>query len=141
MHYQGTRIITLLCATGMCCGAFAQTSSSDQSTSATPSSSATQSSSQYPSSTSTSATSPSSTTSSSTSTSSMSSSSTLQNNPRQVLARLDTSRKGYLSQTDVASNSYLSSHFAQCDTNGDGKLAENELSTCIQGAPSGTTFE
>jgi len=71
----------------------------------------------------------------------MSTSSTLQNNPRQVLARLDTSRKGYLSQTDVASNSYLSSHFAQCDTNGDGKLTESELSTCIQGAPSGTTFE
>jgi len=136
MRYQGTKIITLLCATGMCCGAFAQTSSSDQSTSSTPSSSATQSSSQYPSSTSPSSTSP-----SSTSSSSMSTSSTLQNNPRQVLARLDTSRKGYLSQTDVASNSYLSSHFAQCDTNGDGKLTESELSTCIQGAPSGTTFE
>lgn len=141
MRYQGTRIITLLCAAGMCCGAFAQTSSSDQSTSSTPSSSATQSSSQYPSSTSPSSTVPSSATSSSTSTSSMSTSSTLQNNPGQVLARLDTSRKGYLSQTDVASNSYLSSHFAQCDTNGDGKLTENELSTCIQGAPSGTTFE
>jgi len=141
MRYQGTRIITLLCAAGMCCGAFAQTSSSDQSTSSTPSSSATQSSSQYPSSTSPSSTAPSSTTSSSTSTSSMSTSSTLQSNPGQVLARLDTSRKGYLSQTDVASNSYLSSHFAQCDNNGDGKLTENELSTCIQGAPSGTTFE
>jgi len=71
----------------------------------------------------------------------MNTSSTLTNNPRQVLARLDTSRKGYLSQTDVASNSYLSSHFAQCDTNGDGKLAEDELSTCIQGAPSGTSFQ
>jgi len=71
----------------------------------------------------------------------MSSSSTMQSNPRQVLARLDTSRKGYLSQTDVSSNSYLSSHFAQCDTNGDGKLTEDELSTCIQSAPSGTTFQ
>jgi len=69
------------------------------------------------------------------------STSTMQNNPRQVLARLDTSRKGYLSQTDVASNSYLSSHFSQCDTNGDGKLTEDELSTCIQGAPSGTSFQ
>ena len=65
----------------------------------------------------------------------------MMNNPHQVLARLDTSRKGYLSQTDVASNSYLSSHFAQCDTNGDGKLGEDELSTCIQGAPSGTSFQ
>jgi len=70
----------------------------------------------------------------------MNSTSTMANS-RQVLARLDTSRKGYLSQTDVASNSYLSSHFSQCDTNGDGKLTEDELSTCIQGAPSGTTFQ
>jgi Ca2+-binding EF-hand superfamily protein len=77
----------------------------------------------------------------STSTSSMSSTSTMPNNSRQVLARLDTSRKGYLSQTDVSSNSYLSSHFATCDTNGDGKLTENELSTCIQSAPSGTSFQ
>ena len=74
----------------------------------------------------------------STSPSSASTSSALTNNSHQVLARLDTSRKGYLSQTDVASNSYLSSHFAQCDTNGDGKLTENELSTCLQSAPSGS---
>jgi len=65
----------------------------------------------------------------------------MMNNPRQVLARLDTSRKGYLSHTDVSSNSYLSSHFSTCDTNGDGKLTEDELSTCIQGAPSGTSFQ
>ena len=136
MQYQGIRLITFLCAAGMCCGALAQASSTDPNAQSSPSStsSSTPSSSQYPSSTA-----PSSSTSSSTS--SMNTSSTMTNNPRQVLARLDTSRKGYLSQTDVASNSYLSSHFAQCDTNGDGKLSEDELSTCIQGAPSGTSFQ
>ena len=129
MRHQHTRFITLLCAAGMSCGAFAQTSSSEPSApSSSATSSSTPSNSQYPS------TPPSSTRS-------MSTSSTMKSDSHQVLARLDTSRKGYLSQTDVASNSYLSSHFGQCDTNGDGKLTEGELSTCIQSAPSGTSFQ
>jgi len=139
MQYHATRLITFLCAAGISCAALAQTSPST-----TPASTYNPNSSSNPdmnqpstSSSSSQSTSP-STSSPSTSTSSSTSSSTMTNSPRQVLARLDTSHKGYLSQPDVASNSYLSSHFAQCDTNGDGKLTEDELSTCLRNAPAGS---
>jgi hypothetical protein len=44
--------------------------------------------------------------------------------------------KGYLNRVDVASNTYRSANFARCDSNGDGRLSESEVSICTQGIPS-----
>jgi len=49
----------------------------------------------------------------------------------QVFAQLDRSRKGYLSQADVASNQYLSANFKKCDVNNDGRLSESEVAVCM----------
>ena len=49
----------------------------------------------------------------------------------QVFAQLDRSRKGYLSQADVAANQYLSANFKKCDANNDGRLSESEVAVCM----------
>ena len=49
----------------------------------------------------------------------------------QVFAQLDPSRKGYLTKSDVASNSYLSKNFQNCDTNNDGRLSQAEVAVCM----------
>lgn len=53
----------------------------------------------------------------------------------QMFASLDRTKKGYLTQSDVASNQYLSTNFQRCDKNSDTRLSESEVSTCLQGAP------
>ena len=44
---------------------------------------------------------------------------------------MDKSHRGYLRQTDVASNKQLSARFKTCDTNHDGKLDRDEYNACI----------
>lgn len=50
-----------------------------------------------------------------------------------VFSSLDQNHKGYLNKSDVASHQYLSSHFQQCDTNGDGQLSSQEVASCTGG--------
>jgi hypothetical protein len=52
-------------------------------------------------------------------------------NGQQVFASLDRTHKGYLNQQDVASNSFLAGNFQRCDTNGDGRLTQSEVSACM----------
>jgi hypothetical protein len=56
--------------------------------------------------------------------------STLQGS-NQVFARLDVSRKGYLTEADVASDQYLSTNFQKCDINRDSRLSSGEVSGCM----------
>lgn len=49
----------------------------------------------------------------------------------QVFARLDVSRKGYLTEADVASDQYLSTNFQKCDVDSDSRLSPTEVSTCM----------
>jgi hypothetical protein len=55
------------------------------------------------------------------------------NGQANVFGSLDQSHKGYLNKADVASNQFLSGHFQQCDTNGDGQLSSQEVSSCSGG--------
>ncbi len=43
---------------------------------------------------------------------------------------LDTNHRGYLTSKDVASNRKLSTNFATCDTNHDGRLSRDEYIAC-----------
>jgi len=52
-----------------------------------------------------------------------------------LFTKLDTTHKGYLNQSDVVSNQYLSANFQKCDSNSDGRLSQGEVTTCMQGAP------
>ncbi|HZP67767.1 MAG TPA: EF-hand domain-containing protein [Rudaea sp.] len=52
-------------------------------------------------------------------------------NTRQMFASLDRNHRGYLTQDDVATNSYLSTNFSRCDTNGDGRLTMSEIQACM----------
>jgi len=58
------------------------------------------------------------------------------NNPTQVFMQLDTNHKGYLNQSDVMSNSYLSGNFQRCDSNSDGRLTSDEVAGCMRNMPS-----
>jgi hypothetical protein len=58
-------------------------------------------------------------------------------NSGQVFNTLDATHKGFLNPTDVRSNQFLSSNFSKCDTNGDGKLTQSEVTLCMQSAPPG----
>ena len=53
---------------------------------------------------------------------------------RGIFLSLDRAHRGYLKKSDVTSNQYLSSHFRHCDGNGDGKLSEDEVQSCLDGA-------
>jgi len=44
--------------------------------------------------------------------------------------KMDTNHRGYLTSADVASNKNLSSRFAMCDKNGDGRLSRDEYNQC-----------
>ena len=46
--------------------------------------------------------------------------------------------KGYITQQDAQRIPWLGQHFAQCDTNGDGRITQQEYSQCRQGAGQGT---
>jgi len=59
------------------------------------------------------------------------------NGTGQLFSTLDQSRKGYLNQADVASNQFLTGHFQQCDSNGDGRLTQDEVGACLQQMPPG----
>jgi len=43
---------------------------------------------------------------------------------------LDTNHRGYLKQSDLASNRELSARFGTCDKNHDGKLSRDEYDSC-----------
>ena len=43
---------------------------------------------------------------------------------------LDTNNHGYLTPDDVKYNKWLSSNFARCDANHDGKLSQQEYANC-----------
>lgn len=53
----------------------------------------------------------------------------------QMFARLDTTQKGYLTRTDVASDAWLSTNFTSCDRNSDGRLDRGEVASCMQSHP------
>ncbi|HZP66625.1 MAG TPA: hypothetical protein VFB32_09970 [Rudaea sp.] len=61
----------------------------------------------------------------------------MNNAATQAFTTLDTARKGYLSEADVASNRFLSANFQKCDTNSDGRLTQAEVSLCMQNMPPG----
>jgi hypothetical protein len=133
-------LLALACAAALSCTAMAQTSGSSGSPSSTgtPASTPTQTS---PSTLPTSPTTPTSPTSNpsgltpppGTANSTTSTTGTAANN--QMFASLDRTKKGYLTQSDVTSNQFLSTNFQRCDTNNDTRLSESEVATCMQGAP------
>ncbi|HXS73209.1 MAG TPA: hypothetical protein VN725_04135 [Rhodanobacteraceae bacterium] len=45
---------------------------------------------------------------------------------------LDTQGNGFLTQQDAAQNSWLGSHWAQCDADHDGKVTRSEFDACSQ---------
>ncbi len=59
----------------------------------------------------------------------------LNNGTGQLFTTLDQGRKGYLNQGDVAPNSYLASHFEQCDSDHDSRLSQDEVGACLQQMP------
>jgi len=52
-------------------------------------------------------------------------------NSRDIFLTLDRTHRGFLDKSDVRSNQYLSSHFADCDTNQDGHLSREEVDACM----------
>jgi len=50
---------------------------------------------------------------------------------RQLFAQLDRAHRGYLGKSDVTSNQYLSRHFAECDSDGNGRLSSAEVDACM----------
>ena len=50
---------------------------------------------------------------------------------RQLFAQLDRAHRGYLGKSDVTSNQYLSRHFGECDSDGDGRLSSAEVDACM----------
>jgi hypothetical protein len=54
-------------------------------------------------------------------------------NTNKVFASLDKGRKGFLDRDDVADNPFLSTHFGDCDKDGDDRLSRSEVTTCLQG--------
>ena len=53
---------------------------------------------------------------------------------RGIFLSLDRAHRGYLQKSDVTSNQFLSSHFHNCDSNGDGRLSQEEVQGCIDRA-------
>ncbi len=45
---------------------------------------------------------------------------------------MDANRHGYLTPSDVASNSQLNHRFKSCDTNHDGQLSRDEYNACMK---------
>jgi hypothetical protein len=45
---------------------------------------------------------------------------------------LDTQGNGYLTQQDASQNSWLGTHWAQCDADHDGKVTRTEYDACSQ---------
>lgn len=50
---------------------------------------------------------------------------------RQLFAQLDRAHRGYLGKSDVTSNQYLSRHFAECDSDRNGRLSSAEVDACM----------
>jgi len=50
---------------------------------------------------------------------------------RQLFAQLDRAHRGYLGKSDVTSHQYLSRHFAECDSDRNGRLSGEEVDACI----------
>lgn len=44
--------------------------------------------------------------------------------------QLDSQHHGYLMRTDVSRDTWLASHFSQCDTNSDAQLSRSEYDAC-----------
>ena len=50
---------------------------------------------------------------------------------RHLFTQLDRAHRGYLGKSDVTSNQYLSRHFAECDSDGNGRLSSAEVDACM----------
>ncbi|HJU27502.1 MAG TPA: hypothetical protein VJ722_12565 [Rhodanobacteraceae bacterium] len=48
---------------------------------------------------------------------------------------LDASHQGYLTRQDAAADSWLASHFAQCDADRDGRVTRPEYTACSRAKP------
>ncbi|MBN8728342.1 MAG: hypothetical protein J0H15_11670 [Xanthomonadales bacterium] len=44
--------------------------------------------------------------------------------------QLDGKSQGYLTRSDVSRDTWMTSHFAQCDTNGDSQISRTEYQAC-----------
>ena len=55
----------------------------------------------------------------------------LSGNGSKSFESLDKSNRGYLRETDVASNKKLTANFKACDSNHDGKLDRDEYNACV----------
>ena len=44
--------------------------------------------------------------------------------------QLDAQSHGYLTRSDVSRDTWLTSHFSQCDTNSDSQISRSEYQTC-----------